>query len=240
MMKNKVTIDNFRFVPGKELIRESAYWQNSVFGRPCYDLNYSSLLTKLIQEAGKHCKYYASDLFILWTSFMDKMKRGGKYFEGGKWLFGFRKSGVDPASNVCDVYNPCGYITSNPESYYESLYMMDVKVNEGRSMEITLGESEFTGIKYGIGYTIDEIKKIMQEKCYSDMDRNELQAIAEYEFECYEPEIKSLTISHGIDAAGAFIDSLYKDYKISEETERWLSKHAWDYMQNIIKIKNPK
>ena len=29
-----------------------------------WEINYSSILTRLIQEAGRWCEYYASDLFV--------------------------------------------------------------------------------------------------------------------------------------------------------------------------------
>lgn len=39
-----------------------------------FDINYSSILTKLIQECGRLCEFYASDLFITWNSIVQKLK----------------------------------------------------------------------------------------------------------------------------------------------------------------------
>lgn len=49
--------------------REIGYF-NTLQGN--WEINYSSILTKLIQEAGRWCEHYASDLFITWKHNIDK------------------------------------------------------------------------------------------------------------------------------------------------------------------------
>lgn len=66
------------------------YWNNY---RGCFDLNYSSILTKLIQEAGRWCEHYASDLFISWKTVEKELENAG--LEDTCYYFGFRKMGVD-------------------------------------------------------------------------------------------------------------------------------------------------
>lgn len=41
-----------------------------------WEINYSSILTRLIQEAGRWCEHYASDLFILWNVLNRKLEEG--------------------------------------------------------------------------------------------------------------------------------------------------------------------
>ena len=53
-----------------------------------FDINYSSILTKLIQECGRLCEAWASDLFITWNSIEQKLKE--KTMETSTYLFGIR------------------------------------------------------------------------------------------------------------------------------------------------------
>ena len=62
--------------------------------QPMWDINYSDILTELIQYAGRFCEYYASDLFIIWKCCVeDKLK--DRDLESHSITFGFRKLGVD-------------------------------------------------------------------------------------------------------------------------------------------------
>ena len=100
-----------------------------------YEINYSSILTRLIQDAGRFCEYYASDLFIDWGSveaFINEWVDGDveKTF-----LFGFRKSGVDGNSYVLSRYNNEG---STAEHNYRSLWRLDVII-DGDEITMNLG-----------------------------------------------------------------------------------------------------
>lgn len=90
------------------------------------DVNYSSILTKLIQEAGSVCTHYASDLFISWESLVNDLKEVLETKEKETWnesyFFGFRDMGVD---HDCYIYNR----VNSPEVYgfpYESIYRLDI------------------------------------------------------------------------------------------------------------------
>ena len=88
-----------------------------------WKINYSSILTKLIQEAGRWCKHYASDLFILWNCNIEKPLANG-IIETKTLVFAFRESGVDGNSwyeNHEDKSN-----------YYRAVWFLDVVVDDGK------------------------------------------------------------------------------------------------------------
>lgn len=93
------------------------------------NINCSDILTKLIQEAGRYCRYYASDLFIWWPSIANKIKSGT--LESGSGYFGFYKSGVnyteDPEKKY--LYNE-----------YISIWKLDRDVSEDGEIRLKLSE----------------------------------------------------------------------------------------------------
>ena len=98
-----------------------------------YDINYSSILSRLIQEAGRFCENFASDLFIDWQSIELDLEKPD--FSGGVYLFGFRQSGVDHNTFVLSRYNSEGdYAKHN----YRSLWRLDISVND-RDIKMELG-----------------------------------------------------------------------------------------------------
>lgn len=60
-------------------------------------INYSGILTRLIQEAGTVTAHYASDLFISWESFLEAAEEKMKSLDNFDvtTYFGFRECGVD-------------------------------------------------------------------------------------------------------------------------------------------------
>ena len=58
-----------------------------------WDINYSEILTRLIQSAGQYCKHYASDLFIDWNRVVRELDKGEAINE--TYIFGIRDMGVD-------------------------------------------------------------------------------------------------------------------------------------------------
>ena len=89
MMKKTYTLEDFTM---ESVMKEATgEWSNDIFsGEKCWNINYSDILTFLIQKAGTICKNYASDLFISWSSLENEMKQDGQEYAGGKYLFGFR------------------------------------------------------------------------------------------------------------------------------------------------------
>lgn len=136
---SKITINNFKI---SDVIKtEYGHFLPPDYYRPVgkWEINYSGILTYLIQQTGRLCDYYASDLFVDWFNLITEIKadKNGT-FESRKILFGLREMGVDGNSYVC----------SNMENYeyaefrYRALYMLEISVN-GRDMELKLGKAKF-------------------------------------------------------------------------------------------------
>ena len=68
------------------------------------DVNYSDILTKLIQDAGRICDSYASDLFIHWKyDIVDKMDNNE--LTTSTYEIGFRQSGVEMGEKGSERWN---------------------------------------------------------------------------------------------------------------------------------------
>ena len=88
-----------------------------------WEINYSSILTRLIQEAGRWCESYASDLFVQWKYKIDQKLDDGTLYTN-TFVFAFRDSGVDHEEwyeNHKNEYN-----------YYRAVWFLDVVVDEGK------------------------------------------------------------------------------------------------------------
>lgn len=59
-----------------------------------YDVNYSSILTRLIHDTGRFSVCYASDLFVEWEHFI-KTLLSWEETEDSTYIFGIREMGVD-------------------------------------------------------------------------------------------------------------------------------------------------
>ena len=88
-----------------------------------FDINYSSILTKLIQECGRLCESYASDLFITWDSIVQKLKE--KTMQTSVYLIGIREMGVDHNEFIVHRYNNNGCYAKYE---YRKIYRLDVIV----------------------------------------------------------------------------------------------------------------
>lgn len=101
-------------------IRESGVYSVSEHK---FNINTSSILTRLIQEAGRWCNSYASDLFILWNYGVDKLLENGT-MESTNLVFAFREHGVD--SEVGYNHNKETY------HYYRAVWFLDIDVADGK------------------------------------------------------------------------------------------------------------
>ena len=88
-----------------------------------FDINTSAILTKLIQEAGRWCCSYASDLFIEWKYNVDQPLANGTMTDT-KLMFCFREFGVDDENAY--MHNQSNYY------YYRSVWTLTVKVDNGK------------------------------------------------------------------------------------------------------------
>jgi hypothetical protein len=87
-----------------------------------WDINYSGILTQLIQEAGRWCVRYASDLFIEWETLKKKLDNGDLFGKENEFVFAFRENGVDDDS----YYER----HKTDEDYYRSVWFLDITVAE--------------------------------------------------------------------------------------------------------------
>lgn len=103
-----------------------------------YEINYSGILSRLIQEAGRFCERFASDLFIDWRRVEKWIDNSvSSVHDETVFLFGFRKDGVDNELSILSRYNGGAY--AYPEKEYRSMWRLWVAVDERRNITMTLG-----------------------------------------------------------------------------------------------------
>ena len=104
---------------GKETVESFGY--ANTHGE--YDINLSSVLTRLIQEAGRYCEHYASDLFIDWQTVENAMKTTAPVVNE-TYLFGFRQNGVDHTEFIlCKAKDSACY--GDIFTVYRSMWRLD-------------------------------------------------------------------------------------------------------------------
>lgn len=138
MIRKEYTINSFKistFPARRETITASGRWTYHAVSDPCYDINYSSILTRLIQEAGRWCESYASDLFIDWEVIVEHLKE--QDYTGGKYLFGFRQCGVDGNSFVLSRLN-----NGESREIYRAIWLLNI-IADGEDITMTLGKADF-------------------------------------------------------------------------------------------------
>lgn len=116
-MKKEFTIDNFTKSDWYKSIEETGTW--STFDRK-WDINYSTILTELIQNAGRWCERYASDLFISWQTVENRLHKIS--MDNVSYLFGFRQSGVDHDTFIFSRFNQNEYTEE-----YRAIYRLDLE-----------------------------------------------------------------------------------------------------------------
>ena len=88
-----------------------------------WEINTSSILTRLIQEAGRWCESYASDLFVQWKYKIDQKLDNGTLYTN-TFVFAFRDSGVDSE----EWYEN----HKNEHNYYRAVWFLDVLTDKGK------------------------------------------------------------------------------------------------------------
>lgn len=149
MMKKTYTLEDFTM---ESVMKEATgNWSGDIFsGEKCWNINYSDILTFLIQKAGTICKNYASDLFISWSSLENEMKKEGQEYAGGKYLFGFRESGVDHDNYVLSRLN--NYGVEGLKRDVKELYMLEVSIKKsdvyymGNEIKMQLGKIDMDSL----------------------------------------------------------------------------------------------
>lgn len=92
------------------------------------DTNYSSVLSRLIQDTGRFCLHYASDLFVLWDTaitFLGQVCVWGGAPEEIGFAFGIREDGVDDAGTVARN------LAKGPRYYYRAVYVLETGRKNG-------------------------------------------------------------------------------------------------------------
>lgn len=124
-------INSFKMLDGQTPITADGQISNGDVS-----VNYSSILTKLIQEAGRWCKAYASDLFVFWNAAIESLENG--QLESASYLFGFYEMGVDCERSIINYYKANNHTAS---LRYRAIWRLDIKVNDnGRFCEMALYE----------------------------------------------------------------------------------------------------
>lgn len=105
-----------------------------------YEVNDSSILTKLIHDTGRFTLQYASDLFIMWEGFKKTMN----VWEADNdttYVFGIRETGVDDAGPVVKALN------DRKDYYYRAIWGLRVRKN-GDEINLTMEKlSRVTDVK---------------------------------------------------------------------------------------------
>lgn len=119
------------------MIKAEGKWSTPFFeSSPMWNLNYSDILTTLIQYAGRYTERYASDLFIIWKYCVEE-KLSDPNLESYTITFGFREGGVDrECSNDPEITT----VTKNLENsryYYRKVVKLEIKI-DGNNIEMIL------------------------------------------------------------------------------------------------------
>ena len=88
-----------------------------------WEINYSSILTRLIQEVGRWCEHYASDLFVQWKYEIEQKLDNGT-LETDSFVFAMYNSGVHHK----EWYEN----HKNEHNYYRAVWFLDVVTDEGK------------------------------------------------------------------------------------------------------------
>ena len=123
---------------GKEIKTEGYVYQGKT------EINMSSIYTKLIQEAGRYCDFYASDLLFD----IDKIHQIIQSGESGTVYIGFRDSGVD-GNQYISVKEP-----SAISSEYHAIYRVEIKQTEDdyyeRKIIVTLNKVWYNHVMHSM------------------------------------------------------------------------------------------
>lgn len=103
-----------------QMFSETGQWERN---KEKYCVNLSTVLTKLIQEAGRWCEAYASDLFIEWHA-VERHLEKKEEFAYTSFIFGMRRFGVDDA---IAIFNKTQGSSASLLHEYRAVWCLDVK-----------------------------------------------------------------------------------------------------------------
>lgn len=121
--------------------------QRSIFDKPIEEcgwtyhdgclINMSTIYTRLIQEAGRYCEAYASDIIYD----IESVKKAIESWESREFVFAFREYGVNSWSMIEHSY---------PEQLYEyrSIWKLDLNFNSHGEISAKLYRAEYSRAKH--------------------------------------------------------------------------------------------
>ena len=114
------------------MIKAEGSWSTPLFSNERqWDINYSDILTKLIQYAGRYCESYASDLFIIWNYCVER-KLKNPDLESFTLKFGFREMGVDHEVSSDPERNIVTRHLKENHYYYRKVVTLEVNINDNK------------------------------------------------------------------------------------------------------------
>jgi len=128
-----MTVQNLRPKTYAKAIEAIGYAsiKNNAFRNRYWEVNDSSILTKLIQDTGRFAEHYASDLFIGWKEIDAYISNGTDFSH--TWYFGIREMGVDSAMFINSHLKDKQYT----DDYYRKIYRLTADVSDDKT-QITL------------------------------------------------------------------------------------------------------
>lgn len=101
-----------------------------------WEINYSSILTQLIQYAGRFCESFASDLFIIWKYCVEN-KLKDHDLKSYSITFGFREMGVDHELSYDLERQTVTKNVKNNSYYYRKIAILNIIIDkEDITMEL--------------------------------------------------------------------------------------------------------
>lgn len=94
-----------------------------------WEINWSSIQSKLIYLAGRYCDRFASDLNIDVFVIMKQLEH--RVLKTGSHLYGFREDGVDNSSFVINRYIRQYEYSNGYGAQYRALWRLDIDVDNG-------------------------------------------------------------------------------------------------------------
>ena len=95
-----------------------------------YEINHSSILSRLIQDTGRFALLYASDLFIMWEGFIETLEAWDEDSDV-TYIFGIYQSGVHDAAAVINIPE------ERRHDYFRVIWGLRVK-KMGDDIELTM------------------------------------------------------------------------------------------------------
>ena len=107
----------------KNTIKTTGQWW-----REKWELNYSDILTRLIQDAGRYCDNYASDLFVIWKYCVEE-KLLSANLESFTVIFGFYETGVEHECSYEPDRSPVTKQIKENRYYYRKVETLKVTID---------------------------------------------------------------------------------------------------------------